>query len=410
MQRPSLLVLTPQPPYPLHQGTAIRNFHLLRWLSGRFRCDLATFSGSPVGEDSPLREFCDRILTVPPPSRSVAERILTTFLSPMPDMALRLRSDEMFEKLRPMVEERGYRVVQIEGIEMAPYGLWAAELLRWRGGTPWVVFDDHNAEYVLQKRAFLTDVRNPLRWPGALYSFIQWRKLRKYERSVCRRADAVVAVSGRDAGMLRKLDGAIEPIVVPNGVDSSRYGDFHGELRSGPPTLVFTGKMDFRPNVDAMTWFASAIWPRIRAMHRDVRLSIVGQKPHAKIRRLGELPGITVTGFVPDIRPHIASADVYVVPLRMGGGTRLKVLQAMAMGKAIVSTSLGAEGIGATDGREILLRDAPGAFADAVLSLLVDEPRRRSLGEAARAFVKEHFDWSVIAPALAQAYPVMAGR
>ncbi len=404
MELPSLLALTPQPPYPLHQGTAIRNFHLLRWLSGRYRCDLVSFSDSPVEADSPLRDLCDQIVTVPPPVRNTSGRVRTTFLSPMPDMALRLRSDQMYQALRPLLERRRYDIIQIEGIEMAPYGLWAAGILREHGGSPWIVFDDHNAEYVLQKRAFLTDVRNPLRWPGALYSFIQWLKLRRYEREVCLRSDAVVAVSGRDAEALRSLDDRIDPIVVPNGVDTSRYGGFREEQKTIPPTLVFTGKMDFRPNVDAMTWFASAIWPRIRAGDQSVRLLVVGQKPHPKVQRLGENPGITVTGFVPDIRPYIASAHVYVVPLRMGGGTRLKVLQAMAMGKAIVSTSLGAEGIGASDGREILLRDDPEAFAEAVTSLLADGARRRSLGEAARKFVEERFDWNVIAPGLAKAY------
>ena len=400
----SLLFLTPQPPYPLHQGTAIRNFHLLRWLAGRYRVDLATFADAPFADDSPLWRFCDRIIAIQPPSRNTGQRIRTTLLSSMPDMALRLHSDGMAQAIHLLLEERSYDAIQIEGIEMAPYGFLAADWMREQGGRPRVIFDDHNAEYVLQQRAFLTDIRDPLRWPGAIYSLIQWQKLRRYERKVCLQADAVVAVSGQDADMLRKLDSAIGPIVVPNGVDMSRYERHQGEPESGLPALVFTGKMDFRPNVDAMTWFASAIWPRIRAKRSDVMLFIVGQKPHARVARLGHMAGITITGFVPEIRPYIARAHVYVVPIRMGGGTRLKVLQAMAMGKAIVSTSLGAEGIGAKDGREIVLADAPDTFANAVLDLLESPERRRNLGEAARSFVRERFDWSVVAPGLAKAH------
>jgi glycosyltransferase involved in cell wall biosynthesis len=162
--------------------------------------------------------------------------------------------------------------------------------------------------------------------------------------------------------------------------------------------------MDYRPNVDAMLWFTSEIWPLVRKEFPDARLVVVGQKPHRRLQRLRKLPGVTLTGFVPDVRPYIASAHVFVVPLRMGSGTRLKVLQAMAMGKAIVSTNIGAEGLGVRSGRELLLADSPQAFTDAVVSLLKDGRLRERLGASAQEFVSARFDWSVIAPKLGEVY------
>jgi len=157
--------------------------------------------------------------------------------------------------------------------------------------------------------------------------------------------------------------------------------------------------MDFRPNVDAALWFATHVLPLIRVACPDAHLFVVGKNPHPRLAPLAEQSGITLTGFVEDVRPYIAAASVYVVPLLTGGGTRLKVLEAMAMGKAIVSTTLGCEGINATPGEDIVLADTALDFAGQVLDLLENAPRRVALGQAARAFVEGHSDWrSVVAP------------
>jgi glycosyltransferase involved in cell wall biosynthesis len=184
--------------------------------------------------------------------------------------------------------------------------------------------------------------------------------------------------------------------------------------------------MDFRPNVDAVSWFAEAIWPRIQTEVPEVRFYAVGQQPHPRLDPLRADPNITLTGWVEKVSPYIAAASVYIAPLRMGSGTRLKLLQAMASNKAIVSTRIGAEGLtdvgpgsaagspsgvqpsvgAATDGRELILVDDndADAFADAVVALLRDPDRRTALGSAARAFVKAHYDWSVIVPHLENVY------
>jgi glycosyltransferase involved in cell wall biosynthesis len=328
-------------------------------------------------------------------------------------MALRLPSAEFQAKLAAALRREPFDVVQIEGIEMAPH--W----MHWRVSNtqyPIFVFDDHNAEYVLQQRAFETDVRQPARWVGALYSLIQWKKLCRYEAMVCRLADQVVAVSEADEAALQRLVPGLEVTVVPNGVDTEFYNDQfpmindqsksgHWDLDIGHCSLVFTGKMDFRPNVDAVLWFCQEVLPLVQRRMPDVRFYIVGQSPHRRVLRLANDPAVTITGYVDDVRPYIAGACVYVIPLRMGGGTRLKVLEAMAMGKPIVSTSLGCEGFeGLVPGRELSVADTPKEFARQVIELLGDAFRRENLGHAARRFVEEQYDWRLIVPKLEQLY------
>ena len=408
-----VLLLTPQLPFPPRQGTSIRNYNLLAQLARRHDVDLITFlaPGDEPAPDGPLHALCGRIAAVPQPQRTTRQRVRDTLLAPLPDMALRLESPAMRAQVEEWAGNGGYDVVQAEGIEMAQYGLLAAQ----KGGAA-LVFDDHNCEYKLQQRNAATDLldwRHPKRLPAGGYSVVQWRKLRRYERELCRAAAAVVAVSAADRAALLDLDRSLDVTVVPNGVDLAYYdedtqGDGGVELPGAgmpAPVLLFTGKMDYRPNVDAMLWFGLEVLPLIRERCPDVRLQIVGMNPHPRLDALRGDPAVEITGAVPDVRPYLRAAAVYVVPLRVGGGTRLKALEAMACARPIVSTSLGVEGLGAENGRELLLADRPDIFADAVLVLLRDEGKlRRYLGAQARRFVEERYRWETIAPLLEEVY------
>lgn len=419
-----LLFLTPQVPYPPHQGTTIRNYNLLANLAGEYEIHLLCFQNStdnPPG-NSPLPHFCSVIEAVPSPApRSLLNRAFKTVASPSPDMGLRLASKTFQAQLGMLLERHRYDVVQIEGIEMAPYGLWLMQHPLWRNaqqkadlptipiGRPRLVFDDHNAEYVLQQRAWETDRLKPARWHAAAYSLVQWDKLKRYERQMCQQADRVIAVSEADRDALLRLDPRLDITVIPNGVDLDYYASYRRENDPqapdyGPNALVFTGKMDFRPNVDAATWFAHEVLPLIRREISDATFVVVGKEPPARVQELARLPGVTVTGFVPDIRAHIAAAAVYVVPLRMGGGTRLKVLEAMAMRSPLVSTRLGCEGFPLTDGEEVLFADDAATFARSAAALLRDPGRRERLGEAGRRFVEETYGWQAIVPRLKAVY------
>lgn len=407
----NILLLTPQLPYPPRQGTTIRNYNLIRGLAERHTVDLLTFwaPGETLTDDSPLHTLCRTVMAVPQPERTLSRRGRDTFTRRLPDMGLRLENDKMRALTRKLVDANDYDIIQTEGIEMAQYGALAREIASAAGPKrPAWVFDDHNCEYLLQKRSALTDLRNPPRWAASAYSLVQWRKLESYERQICRQVDAVVAVSPADAEALQSLVPGLDVTVVSNGIDLGLYPLVAAGPAGERPALVFTGKMDYRPNIDAVLWFCQNVLPRIQAGRPDVRFQIVGMNPHPRLDELRANPAIVITGMVPETISYIQKAAVYVIPMRVGGGTRFKVLEAMSSGKPVVTTSLGVEGIPVRHGQELLIADTPDAFADAVLHLLVDDKatlaKKRQMGKSARAFVEARYGWSQITPKLEALY------
>lgn len=403
-----ILVLTPQfPSYPPHQGTIMRNYHLIAGLAARHEVHLLSFGDPAEAKGAPVADLCKHVQVVPAPERSTSQRLGGLLFSTLPDMAQRLPSAAFQAALAAAVTGERPDVVQVEGIELAQYLFQVAEN---RAGQrrPLLIFDDHNAEYILQQRAFETDARQPGRWIAAAYSFVQWQRLKGYERRACETADRVVAVSEADAGALRRLVPGLHPAVVPNGVDMAYYTaptpSLETEDLPGSKDLVFTAKMDFRPNVDAVLWFAEETLPLVRQQSPETRFWVVGKDPHPRLAHLAEDPGIRITGWVEDVRPYIARSGLYVIPLRIGGGTRLKVLEAMAMGKAIVSTALGCEGFNVVSDQELVLANTPAEFATAALALLRDPERRGRLGRTARQFASASYDWTMIVPQLEQVY------
>jgi len=398
-----VLFLTPQVPYPPQQGAALRNWGLISGLAAQHEVAVLSFlaPGQSPELAGPLTAV-RRIETVPSPMRSLHDRLYDMLTTSQPDMAVRLVSELYARQLADWLARESFDIVHIGGIEMAPY----LDVIAAAQPRPRVVFDDLNCEYLLQQRACLTDLRALARWPGAAYSFVQWQRLRRYEAQICRRADCVLAVSEADAAALGKLVSGLEATIVPNGVDTQVYHPTFSDTGFQIPknALVFTGTMDFRPNVDAVLWFARRVLPRIRAEVPEVRFFAVGQRPHRRLDGLRGAPAIVLTGWVKETRPYIAQAAVYIAPLRMGGGTRLKLLEAMAMGKPVVATRLGAEGYPVTDGRELLLADTPADFAAAVVALLRMPERGAVLGQAARTFVEQQYDWRVIVPRVEAAY------
>jgi sugar transferase (PEP-CTERM/EpsH1 system associated) len=398
-----ILFLTPHLPYPPNRGTALRNFGLIEGLAGRGHpVGLVSLiePGQPPLADTPLPSLCQPALAVPAPQRTTGQR-LRDLLTGHADMARRLWSAEFADMLRGVLARDAFEVIQIEGIEMAPY----LPILRQAAPGALLIYDAHNAEYALQGRIAAQDSRTPRRWPQAAYSLLQTARLRRFEAATCRAVGHILACSPADADKLRRLGHETPITVIPNAVAVARYQEADLPPAHLPhPALVFTGKMDFRPNVDAALWFAEAILPRIQEAIPGAHFAIVGMNPHPRLDRLRGLVGVTITGEVPDIRPYIREADLYVTPLRMGSGTRFKLLEAMAMGKAIVSTRIGAEGIPVEDGRHLLLADEPEAFARAVVELLGDAARAAALGAAGAKLVAEHFDWPGIIPRVEAIY------
>lgn len=396
-----ILLLTPQRPYPPHQGTTLRNFNLVKELSKRHAVCVLTFlePDQDPSDPGPLSDLCEWVETIPVPQRSTGLRLRQMLLTRRPDMSWRLWSPIFSERLAHRLRQETFDVVEIEGIEMAPYLPVIATVARPR---PLIIYDAHNAEWVLQRRAFAADIKNPSRWPAAVYSWVQWRRLRRYETELLSQVDHTVAMSAPDKVTLRNVAPQAPITVIPNGINGPAYRNFAGVPI--PFDLVFTGKMDFRPNIDAALWFGQHVLPLIQADRPETTFAIVGQRPHPRLDVLRDKPGITITGYVEDVRPYIAGATVYVTPLRVGGGTRLKLLEAMTMGKAIVSTTLGAEGFPVVNGQELVLADEPDHFADEVLDLLDDPVRRERLGRAGRVFAQTNYEWDNLIPQLEKIY------
>jgi glycosyltransferase involved in cell wall biosynthesis len=231
--------------------------------------------------------------------------------------------------------------------------------------------------------------------------------MERFERQACRRFGGVVAVSEMDRAVFEAY-GALRTFTIPTAVDSDYFRP--GAEAAEAKELIFTGSMDWLPNEDAIMYFADEILPRVAVRVPGVSLTVVGRSPSARLRRLVQSQAaIRITGRVDDIRPYVDRAAVYVVPLRIGGGTRIKIYEAMAMGKAIVSTSVGAEGLPVADGGHLALADKPEAFADAVVRLLDDHETRRRLGRAARDFVESTCSWRAAAEAFGAACRTVAG-
>jgi polysaccharide biosynthesis protein PslH len=398
-----VLLVAPQVPWPLHQGTAIRNFHVARHLAARHAVTVLAF-GAPDAPRGPLDAAGVRTVAVPaPPPRPAARRFVDLFATATPDLARRLDDPAMAAACAEvMAGAPGGRfdVVQVEGLEMACHGMtaWLAHGLP----RPRLVYDAHNAEWVLQDRAWRTDLAHPRLWHGALYSLAQTWKLRRFERWLLGTADATVAVSARDAEALHAVAPGAPITVVPNGVDTEHYRPAD-RAATEAELAVFTGKMDFRPNVDAMTWFVRDVWPRVREERPSARLAIVGRDPVPRVRALAGA-GVEVTGAVDDVRPYLARAGVVVVPLRVGGGTRLKVLEAMAMAKAIAATPMAVEGLHVNDGAEALLDASAAGLVEAVLRLMGDPGLRAALGGRARARAEAEYGWAALVPAIEALY------
>jgi glycosyltransferase involved in cell wall biosynthesis len=255
---------------------------------------------------------------------------------------------------------------------------------------PRVVFQ-HNVEFQLRKRKCDVE-KSPLRrW--VLKN--EWTKTHAIEAEVCRRFDQVLAVSGDDQQTMRREFGSVNTSVIPTGVDTEYFTPTTPSSRPG--RLAFVGSMDWDPNEDGVTWFLRNVYSRIRHAAPNVSLAIVGRNPSQRLRALAaKYPDVELSGRVPDVRPYLAEAEVVIVPLRVGGGTRIKIPEAMSMAKAVVSTTIGAEGLPFRSGRELCIADEPAHFAEAVVTLLHDRPLRNSIAAAARKIVVEKYGWSAV--------------
>jgi glycosyltransferase involved in cell wall biosynthesis len=402
-----ILFLTAQPPEPPHAGGTLRANGLMRGIhAAGHEVHVLTFvEPGQLDASHALSEFCASVESVPPPRRTVRHRLRDLLLTNLADMQRRCDSPLYAAKLEQILTRTAFDIIQIESLEMAAY---LPVIQRVQPGTP-VIYDSFNAEFDLQHSIHETEKRDPRRLLGATYSYVQWRRLTRFEREICQSVAHVIAVSDADAAAFRSLAPGCAISVVPNGINVQDYAQQDPSLDLGPYALVFTGSMSYRPNVDAALWFADQVFGQVRALVPDARFFVVGSRPHPRLNALRERDGVQVTGWVPSVNPFLYAAAVYVAPLRMGSGTRLKLLQAMAAGQPVVSTSIGAQGLQVSDGVELRLADTADDFARAVIELLEYPARREALGQAAAQYAAAHHDWSVIVPDLLRVYDEITG-
>lgn len=389
----NILVLSPYAPWPPYGGGTMRIYQLLRGLAQSHTVTCLTF----VADEGTLTQMHQQlapvtvVAVVGPAPRSLWRRAWQMVSSPLPDMALRNQDLHYQHQLRALLATTQFDVVLACSIEMAPYVQTVQQ-----HGIP-SVLDEFNAEYVIQKRAALTDIRQPKRWHAALYSLVQWAKLRAFEADVLARVDAVTVVSDDDGATLQQLVPKLQPVLIPNGVDTTYFDATQVVAHAyTQPTIVFSGTLDYRPNVDAVRWFVHEVFPLIRQQLPQTQLVVVGRRPTAELQALHDAGVIVLTGEVADTRPYLCGAQVYVVPMRIGGGVRLKVLEAMALGMPIVSTALGIAGIDHMPAGTCVVADTPSAMAQAVVATLT-----QSASDALRRqFVTTHYEWRVIVPRL----------
>ncbi len=392
-----ILALSVTSPMPANNGVKMRTWSILRALAAEgHEITLVAFA-DPRAEGRPsseLSRICRRAIHVPHRLKSLSSHNdylgrAAHLFSSIPYGIEAARSAEMENEIRALLDKGAVDVVLCEQTDL---------LVNLPAQLPVpVLVDFHNVDYLILQR-YLRFERNPLK---QIYAWLESRKLREWERKACRTASAALACSPHDSALLQALRPKLPMFVVPNVVD---VGEYSPDGVEDSRKILFQGGLDWYPNRDAVEFFAARIFSQIRSQVPEVKFVVAGRNPPDEFRqRLSRAPGVEFTGTVPDMRAEIASAAVCVVPLRMGSGTRLKILEAAAMAKPIVSTNLGAEGLEFVNGKEILLEDDPSAFAAAVVKLLKAPADRKHLGQAARKRAERQYSFPPLRASLREA-------
>ncbi|MFY9744551.1 MAG: glycosyltransferase [Candidatus Sulfotelmatobacter sp.] len=380
---------------PPDTGGKIRSYNILRELARRHSVTFFSFHGEHDHAQHPeLKDIFDGLVCMPlklPSAKSPAEMLSygIHLFSAQPYGIAKFCRPEVRRRVRALIEKENYEVIVCDFMA-------AAGVIPWSSPIPKVLFT-HNVEATIWRRHYEVSA-NPV-WKTI--SWLEWKKMEAAERRYLRLADHVLTVSESDRDAFASVADPTRLTVIPTGVDVEYFQPL--SVDETPDSLVFTGSMDWLPNEDAIFYFLDEIFPLIVQKSPRIVLEVVGRKPSRKLQARAEQErNVTLTGWVEDIRPYLARAAVCIVPLRIGGGTRLKIFEAMAMAKAVVSTSVGAEGLPVSSGRNICLADTPRDFADRVISLLEDSSERRRIGTAARMMVQEKYSWGQIAESFSQ--------
>ena len=404
-----VLHFAPRVCWPLDTGAKLRNYHLARVLAQRARVTLLAFDGAPdalINFENPY----EQVVTVKRVEGYTVAKILRGAFGRIPLPLLNYTTGAMKQALARILSEQDFDVVQVESIHLMGY----LPILRAAARQPRVLCDWHNIESELMQR-YSERQPNFLR---RTYAQKTARQLRTLEQQATHDFDAHVVVSQRDRERLLKLNPASLISVIENGVDRAYYSgreiekayaawskhqDTEGaaidRVKHSPGKanrIVFVGSMDYHANIDGVVDFAREVWPEVHERHPELIFTIVGRDPAAEVRQLATIRGVEVTGTVTDVRPYYRESVAAIVPLKVAGGSRLKILEAMAAGVAVVSTTLGAEGLEVQHAANILIADTNVQLLDAISGVVENEELRQQLSDAGRALVAGRYDWETL--------------
>lgn len=379
-----ILFLSRWYPFPADNGSKIRIINLIKQLSRNHQVDLVSFVSEAlsVNRIEGMKPYCSQITTVPyRPFRPNSLKSLLGYFSPKPRSVVDTFSPEYRDRVIALTHQNNYDALIADEIDTVPYAIKPTGMLK--------IFED--LELIIPYESFRGSnkpVQKARHW-------LTWWKLLNYLKHTMSSFDGCTVVSDKDRQLANDLFQGEKPVeLIPNGVDLSRYAGEFGEPEED--TLIYSGALSYFPNFEAVEYFLQDIFPLIRAQRPDVRLFITGKNDGVRIDRLPHAEGVTFTGYVDDIRPVLARNWVSVVPLRSGGGTRLKILEALALKTPVVSTQKGMEGLDLIPGRDILVANDPQGFADSVIRILEDTQLRKTLGMHGFQVVKEKYDWQRI--------------
>lgn len=377
-------------PYPPKSGGKVRVFNLIKEVSKYHDVHLLSLASKDELDFVPIMlKYCKQVEVVPFQHNSFSRlirwvRIFSNLFTQVPLEVAAKESAEMKKKVKKIIND-DFDVIQVEWLQMAHY--LPFDLLK---NTP-LILVEHDVAYVPLKRRSLTET-------GILKYVLkrECSKMKKYEQEMCHKFSKIIAMSEIDKERLLELNENLDVYVVPNGVDTRYISPKIDQEDAG--SLLFIGWMKHYPNRDAMIFFLKQVFPLIITKIPSIKVYIVGQHAPQEILNLAESnPNIICTGYVEDVREYLHKCTVYICPLRIGGGTRLKILEAMAAGIPIVSTTIGAEGLSVVHGENILLSDSPEMFSKETINLLNNPKLRSKLVKNARNFVEENYDWEMIA-------------
>jgi len=391
-----ILFLAPRLPVPADTGGKIRTFNLIKQIAKKHKTDLVCFSFEKDDDRhaKELEALGIRVTLVPIQEPGLTKTILSILFDPVPFTITKYRVKVMQETIEQLVRDNSYDLVHADHIHMSNYR-------EYFNSRPCVV-DEHNVEYKILERCAHVEKSLIKR----MIFKDQSRKMEEFERNSIRNMATFLSVSEDDKNLLNKIVGNGQPgHVIPNGVDTQYFKRQSTKKIVQEEAIVFTGSMDWLPNDDSAIYFCNDILPLLWKVKPNVKFYIVGKGPSEALKKIAKSEKrIVLTGRVDDVRAYVEKSKIFVVPLRIGGGTRLKILEAMSMEKAIVSTSIGAEGIDYTEDVDIVLANKPEIFSQKIVSLLENDEKCKLLGSAGRKLVMAKYDWNIIGKKLVNIY------